>query len=165
MLPYRFEYSKTGLQLTERFEGCRLTAYADVTGVPTVGYGHTGKAITIRDGYVLPAVVVGDVWTQQMCDDALQSDIAWASNAVNTMLTFPINQQEFDALVDWVFTIGVPRFAKSSAIDLLNSGNLAAAAAVLCLYDKAGGKVIAGLLRRRQAEMAEFVAGEREGIA
>lgn len=141
-------YSKAGLQLTEAFEGVRLTAYQDVRGRWTIGYGHTG-----------PDVHAGLVWTQQQAEDALAKDIAWAASVVTQHVTFPINQAEFDALVDFVFNDGSGNFARSSMLIMLNHGRLSDAAAQFQYWDHAAGSVVAGLLRRREAEAQEFLSG------
>jgi lysozyme len=140
-------YSKTGLELTESFEGCKLVAYADplAKGKPTVGYGHTG-----------PDVVVGETWTQEQCEEALASDISWAANVVNTLVKISITQSEFDALSDFIFNVGSGNFASSTMLKLLNDNEIAAAAAQFDLWDHASGKVVAGVLRRREAETNEF---------
>jgi len=80
-------YSKTGEALTEGFEGCRLTAYQDVAGVWTIGYGTTG-----------PDVVEGLVITQDEAVVRLEKGIAWAESAVNRLVTVALTQPEFDAL-------------------------------------------------------------------
>src|SRR5271166_4474242 len=133
-------YSKEGLQLTERFEGCRLTAYQDVRGVWSIGYGHTGMD-----------VVPGLMWTQEQAEAALQADTMAAASCVNTAVTVPLTQPEFDALVDFVFNVGCGNFRKSTLLRDLNAGDYAGAAAQFDVWDWAGGKQVAGLLRRREA--------------
>jgi lysozyme len=138
-------YTSDGRHLTEQFEGCRLEAYQDVRGVWTIGYGHTG-----------PEVVEGLTCTQQQADEWLQSDIQWAANVVNNLVTTQLTQDEFNATVDFVFNAGSGNFASSTLLKDLNAGDLAAAATQFDLWDHAGGQVIAGLLRRREAETQEF---------
>ena len=140
-------YSKTGRALTEAFEGCRLKAYQDVKGVWTIGYGHTTN------------VEKGDTCTQEQADVWLSTDILWAANAVNKLVTLTMSQGMFDALTDLVLNIGVGAFSHSGMLRLLNDGHLKEAAAQFALWDKSGGTVIAGLLRRREAEAKEFMAG------
>jgi lysozyme len=138
------EYSKTGLALTESFEGCRLTAYQDQVGRWTIGYGHTA------------GVKEGDVITHDQAEAYLVADIAWAVAFVNHVVYAPINQNEFDALVDFVFNLGSGSLQHSSLLALVNRGNYELAANEFEKWDHAGGVVVAGLLRRRQAEEAEF---------
>jgi lysozyme len=136
-------YSKTGQQLTERFESCRLTAYQDVRGIWTIGWGHTPAAPDMT-------------CSQEQADTWLLSDTQTAQDAVNELVTVPLTQGEFDALVDFVFNVGRGNFKHSTMLEKLNGGNYQAAAAQFDLWDKSGGKIVAGLLRRRQAEANEF---------
>jgi lysozyme len=138
-------YSKDGLTLTEQFEGCRLVAYQDQVGVWTIGYGHTGSG-----------VVSGLTITQDQAEDLLTSDVAASAAYVNAAVMVELQQNEFDALVDFVFNLGRGAFAGSTLLKNLNAGQFDAAAAQFDLWDHAGGQVVAGLLRRRQAEQAMF---------
>lgn len=139
-------YSKPGLGLTEGFEGCRLRAYQDSKGVWTIGYGHTGKD-----------VVAGLTCTQAQADLWLQLDIEWAASEVNRVVKVPLTQAEFDALVDFVFNCGSGNFDHSTLLTLLNHNDHVKAAAEFVKWDKCGGVVLPGLLRRRKAEAALFV--------
>jgi lysozyme len=141
----RFTYSGKGLALTEQFEGCRLTAYQDQVGVWTIGYGHTGSE-----------VCAGMTITPEDAQALLARDVSNAAAFVNQIVQVDLTQEEFDALVDFVFNLGVGAFERSTLLRLLNAGEFAAAAAQFALWDRAGGAVVAGLLRRRQAETALF---------
>lgn len=138
------QYSKSGIALTESFEGVRLTAYQDSGGVWTIGYGHT------------QGVKEGDTCTPLLAETYLLLDVHTAVNTVNEAVVGPLTQPEFDALVDFVFNCGAGNFLSSTLLKLLNAGNLAGAAAEFEKWDHAGGQVVAGLLRRRLAEEAEF---------
>jgi lysozyme len=138
------EYSLTGLALTERFEGVKLTAYQDIKGVWTIGYGHTSN------------VQQGDVCTLQQAQAWLQQDVAWATRTVNTMVEVPLTQGEFDALVDFAFNLGSGSLQHSRLLALINQKDFMAAANEFDKWDHAGGAIVAGLLRRRQAETQEF---------
>lgn len=143
-------YSKNGEALTESFEadgGPKLVAFADklAGGIPTVGFGHTGADVH-----------VGAVWTLAQCVAALESDIQWAENVVNNLVTITLTQDEFDALVDFVFNVGAHNFAKSTLLKLLNNNQIHDAAAQFDLWQYAHGVKVAGLLRRRKAETALF---------
>jgi len=140
-------YSKSGEQLTEQFESCKLVAYLDSKGVPTIGYGHT------------QGVQLGDTCTQDQADQWLLEDIAWAVAVVNQYVTIELTQGEFDALVDFVFNVGSGNFHGSTLLKLLNQGDFTGAANEFERWDKSGGQIIAGLLRRRQAEEGEFNNG------
>lgn len=140
-------YSKDGLHLTEQFEGCRLVAYPDQGGVPTIGYGHTFN------------VSLGDTCTQEQAEAWLQEDIGAAVDVVNRFVKVPLTQGEFDALVDFEFNLGAKSLRDSTLLRLLNAGNYAGASEQFERWDKCNGQVVAGLLRRRLAEEAEFKAG------
>jgi len=145
------EYSKNGLHLTEQFEGCKLTAYPDPAtgGAPwTIGYGHTG-----------PDVYLGLTITQEQAEELLMQDTKKAAAAVNAKVTGDITQEEFDALVDFVFNVGAGNFAASTLLKKVNSGDIHGAAAEFEKWDMAAGKHMAGLLRRRHAEAEEFLSG------
>lgn len=145
------QYSKQGLALTESFEaagGPALKAYWDALGkVWTIGWGHTGHE-----------VVQGLVWTYQQCVEALESDINWANNVVNSLVHASLTQGEHDALVDFVYNVGAGNFAKSTMLTYLNQKNMIMAALEFEKWDKAGGAVVAGLLRRRTAEELMFTS-------
>lgn len=137
-------YSKTGLQLTERFEGCRLVAYQDSRGVWTIGYGHTAR------------VFPGMTCSRAQAETWLLEDVDWAEREVNRLVYTPLSQAEFDALVDFTFNCGAGNFDHSTLLELVNAGDMQRAAAEFAKWDRSGGQVVAGLLRRRLAEMAEF---------
>jgi lysozyme len=144
-------YSKNGLHLTEQFEGVRLTAYPDPAtgGDPwTIGYGHTG-----------PDVYPGLTITQEQAEELLTQDTEKAAAAVNAKVTGDITQEEFDALVDFVFNVGAGNFAASTLLKKVNSGDIHGAAAEFEKWDMDAGKQMAGLLRRRHAEAEEFLSG------
>lgn len=136
--------SYTGVALTEVFEGLSLVAYQDSRGVWTIGYGHTA------------GVTEGMTCTQQQAEDWLIADVQWAVSVVQNDVTVSLTQNEFDALVDFVFNVGSGNFESSTLLADLNAGNYAASADQFQRWDLAGGQVVAGLLRRRIAEENEF---------
>ena len=138
------DYSKTGLELTERFESCRLTAYQDQGGIWTIGWGHTLD------------VHAGDTCSQEQADAWLVEDTQAAANDVNELVKVSLTQGEFDALVDFVYNLGGGAFAGSTLLRRLNTGDYQGAAELFDEWDHIGGKVVAGLLRRRQDETKEF---------
>jgi lysozyme len=145
----KLTYSSNGLSLTEKFEGFRSAAYRDQVGVWTIGYGHTG-----------PDVVSGRTITPAQAQALLAKDVGIAVVCVNTLVTVKISQQEFDALVDFVFNLGIGAFKGSTMLRNLNAGDFTSAAAQFDLWDRAGGAVVAGLLRRRQTEESLFQADD-----
>ncbi len=141
----KYQYSENGLAMTKSFEGLRLTAYQDVAGVWTVGYGHTG-----------PGVHEGLTITEAEAEVYLRLDMMRAVVFVNHRVTVPITQNQFDALVDFCFNVGVGAFQKSSLLGYVNQGEFAAAAVQFSLWNRADGEVLKGLVRRRAAEAKLF---------
>lgn len=140
------KYSKQGLALTESFESCKLAAYQDQRGVWTIGWGHTR------------GVHSGMTCSQEQADAWLIEDSQWAEDEVNRQVHIALTQGEFDALVDFVFNCGSGNFEHSTLLALVNKGDVVRAAQEFEKWDHAAGKVVAGLLRRRLAEKAEFVS-------
>ncbi len=140
-----FKYSSVGLELTKQFEGCELKAYQDQVGVWTIGYGHTGT--DVKKGLTI---------TEEQASTLLAADVAWAVTCVNKSVKVAINQNQFDALVDFVFNLGCANLGQSTLLRLLNAGDSSGAAKEFLRWNRAGGKVLAGLTRRRQAEMDLF---------
>jgi lysozyme len=138
------QYSKKGIQLTEGFEGCRLTSYQDTGGVWTIGYGHTHL------------VGPGMTCTQEQAEIWLRTDMAVAETGVQALVKIPLTQGEYDALVDFAFNCGVGNLRVSTLLKLVNTGDFAHAAAEFEKWDHVNSQVVAGLLRRRLAEEAEF---------
>lgn len=140
-------YSPHGYALTKTFEGLRLTAYQDQTGLWTIGYGHTG-----------PEVHSHLTITEAQADTLLQSDLAKAAVCIRHAVTVSINQNQFDALVDFVFNLGCGRLHGSTLLRHINAGEFDLAASQFLLWDRAGIAVVPGLLARRKAEMDLFQA-------
>ena len=142
-------YSQRGLDLTKRFEaagGPNLTAYWDDKGhCWTIGYGHTG-----------PDVHQGLTWVVDQCNAALVRDVQFAEHCVNTLVTVALSQNQFDALVDFVFNEGCGNFKQSSLLRFLNKGFIAQASAEFPKWHFAGGVDMPGLLVRRLAERTLF---------
>ena len=144
------EYSKDGLHLTERFEGCRLSAYPDPGsgGDPwTIGYGHTG-----------PEVVEGLEITQEQAEQYLAQDIKQSEANVNAVVHVELTQEEFDALVDFAFNCGCRNLDSSTLMKKLNDGDYEGASQEFIKWDMAAGHHMAGLLKRREAEAAMFIS-------
>jgi lysozyme len=140
-----FKYGEAGLALTKGFEGLRLEAYADQGGVWTVGYGHTG-----------PGVYAGLAITEDQAETLLISDIAGAVACVNRLVTAKVNQNQFDALVDFTFNLGCASLAQSTLLRTVNAGDFQGAGAQFLRWDHIRGVVVMGLARRRQAEVVLF---------
>jgi lysozyme len=114
-------------------------------GVWTIGYGHTGT--DVKEGLTI---------TGDQASILLAADVAWAVTCVNKSVQSAINQNQFDALVDFVFNLGCASLGQSTLLRLVNAGNFAGAAKEFLRWNKAGGKVVKGLTKRRQAEADLF---------
>ena len=146
--------SPRGLSLLKQFEGCRLIPYKDSAGLWTIGYGHL-----IADGKTLPDSAKYKI-TQKQADLLLKYDVIPREKAVERLCAVPLSQNEFDALVSFVFNLGAGCFQRSTIRQKLNRGDKAGAAKVLLRYNRAGGKVIKGLVNRRMAEFKLFMSNQ-----
>ena len=141
--------SDKGIALIKEFEGLRLEAYPDPAtgGEPwTIGYGHTG------------GVKEGDVITEEQAEEFLRQDLKKFEDAVNSMVHYDITQGQFDALVSFAYNLGPGNLRNSTLLKIINSGSPDAAAIQFLRWDKANGKQMAGLTRRRNAEMELYLA-------
>lgn len=134
-----------GIDLIKEFEGCELKAYRCSAGVLSIGYGHTG-----------PDVEEGMTISEDRAELLLRDDLAWAEECVNKHVNLTIEQYQFDALVSLVFNIGCLAFSKSTLLKLINAYQFEAAALQFPRWNKAGGRELAGLTRRRLAEKELF---------
>ena len=134
-----------GTTLIQSFESCRLTAYLDQGGIPTIGWGHTA------------GVQMGDTCTQEQADTWFVADTGAACRVVNVNVDVAITQGQFDALVSLCFDIGGGRFHGSTLLRILNAGDTVGAADQFLVWDHDNGQQDPGLLRRRQAERALFL--------
>ena len=140
--------SKEGLALIKKFEGCRLESYRCSANVLTIGYGHTG------------GVLETDVITQDDADKLLEEDIAKFEKYVNDNDIVELNQSQFDALVAWTFNLGVGNLRQSTMLRKLNEGDYQSVPSEMNRWNKAGGKTLDGLIRRRKAEGLLFESKE-----
>ncbi|MCK2054768.1 lysozyme [Methylobacterium sp. 37f] len=138
--------SIAGLSLIKSFEGCELTAYKCPAGALTIGYGHTGSDVK-----------PGQVITPHRAEELLQGDLAKFEQAVSKALKVAVSPNQFGALVSLAYNIGGTALARSTLIKRLNAGDTQGAADQFLAWNKAGGKVLKGLTRRREAERALFL--------
>lgn len=136
---------KAGLDLIKSFEGWRDTAYICPAGVLTIGYGSTGAHVK-----------AGMKISQERGEALLRADLARFESAVTKLVAVNVTQNQYDAMVSLAFNIGISAFSKSSVLRHTNARNWDAAAKSFALWNKGGGKVLAGLTRRRAAEAALF---------
>jgi len=145
--PEPITMSNEGLTVLRHFEGLRLKAYRDPVGVWTIGYGHTG-----------PDVYEGLVWSQAQADKALRDRLDREFvPGVLAVITRSMRQCELDAMVDLAYNVGVAAFQDSTLVRKFNAGDTAGAADEFLRWDKAGGKSLLGLRRRRAADRALFL--------
>ena len=136
--------SNTGIDLIKHFEGCELEAYKCAAGVWTIGYGH------IKDVY--PRMKI----TQEQAEEMLVHELTEYENYINDCVTVPMSENQFDAMVSWVFNLGVGNLKASTLLKVLNAGDYKGVPEQIMRWNKAGGKVLEGLTRRRQAEADLF---------
>jgi|TARA_B110000977_G_scaffold153843_1_gene195477 lysozyme len=140
--------SLEGLSLIKRFEGCRLKAYKCSAGVLTIGYGHTG------------GVTETDTITQDDANKLLQEDVAKFEEYVDDNVIVELNQGQFDALVAWTFNLGPGNLRESTMLKKLNEADYTSVPNEMKRWNKAGGKTLDGLIRRRNAEALLFQSKE-----
>ncbi len=146
------DLSAAGEALIKHFEGYRNATYLDQGGVPTIGWGHTG--------WYAPGVPVtlGQTCTMDQAEAWFKADTAWAVAAVNNLITRPMTQNQFDALVDFTYNCGSGALAHSTVRRDFNAGDVTGAANALLELDYAGSVVSPGLKARREAERALFLS-------
>lgn len=137
--------SQSGLSLIKSFEGLRLQAYQDAVGVWTIGYGATRG---VKSGMSI---------SKEQAERMLLNDVQRFEPEVQRLITAPLNQNQWDALLSFTYNLGATNLESSTLRRLLNAGNYAAAAEQFARWNKAGGQVLAGLTRRRQAERDLFL--------
>lgn len=138
------QVSVSGLALIAKFETLSLKSYPDRGGY-SIGYGHRA-----------PEVRPGQTCTVEQAIEWLKTDAACVAEALNRLVTVPLNQNQFDALASLTYNIGIERFAHSTLLEDLNARNYQAAAGWFPQWDHEDGIEIAGLERRRLAEQARF---------
>ena len=137
--------SQEGLELIKKFEGCKLEAYKCSAGVLTIGYGHTG------------GVNPYDEISQEEAENLLKEDITKFEKYVEDNVKIDLKQNQFDALVAWTFNLGVGNLRSSTMLKELNNLNYKKVPSEMKRWNKAGGKTLNGLVRRREAEALLFV--------
>jgi lysozyme len=146
--------TERGANLVKHFESCLkpvkdgFKAYKCPAGVLTIGWGHTnhhGIKFTNED-----------VWSQADCDAAFTDDMKGFEDAVKHLVTVPLTAYQFDALVSFTYNVGEGALSKSTLLKKLNAGDYKGAAQEFKRWNKANGKELAGLTRRRASEALMF---------
>lgn len=137
-----------GKTLIKKSEGKKLTAYKPIPEDPwTIGYGHT---VGVREG---------DKITNEEAENFLGADLLVYEDCINTFCHLELAQNEFDALVSFTYNLGCGNFRKSTLLILLNAGDRAGAAEQFPRWNRAAGRVMAGLTKRRMKERELFLHG------
>ena len=142
------QISEKGTSLIKHFEGCRLEAYQDSVGIWTIGYG------TIK------GVKEGDKINQDEAEHLLQEEMPEYEGYINDMVKVPLEQNQFDALCSWVFNLGPKNLQESTLLKLLNAGDYHTTPEQIKRWNKAGGVILGGLVKRREAEANLFEGKE-----
>ncbi|KWW18795.1 muraminidase [Pseudomonas putida] len=137
--------SQRGLSLIKSFEGLRLHAYQDSVGVWTIGYGATR------------GVKAGMKISKEQAERMLLNDVQRFEPEVERLITAPLNQNQWDALISFTYNLGAANLESSTLRRLINAGDYKSAAEQFSRWNKAGGQVLAGLTRRRAAERELFL--------
>jgi len=136
--------SQEGISLIKKFEGCELEAYKCAAGVWTIGYGHTKN------------VKENDVITKEEAESMLVHELQEYCNDVDIAVKVDLKQNEFDALVSWTYNLGPTNLNSSTMLRVLNEGKHDDVPTQIKRWNKAGGEVLKGLIRRRNAEALMF---------
>lgn len=139
--------SAAGAVAIVQHEGLKKTAYVDPVGVVTVCAGHTATA------------KLGQTLTKQQCAELLKQDVIHAERAVKRLVKVPLTQNQFDALVSFVFNVGEGNFAKSTLLRRINANDCWGAAQEFNRWVYAGGRVLPGLVQRRASEGRTWATG------
>lgn len=138
--------SQTGLGLIKKAEGLKTKAYRCPAGILTIGYGHTHN------------VKEGDTCTPEQAGVWLKEDCLVAELTIRANVKVPLSQNQFDALVSFIFNLGSGNFVGSTLLKKLNAGDYAGAAAEFDRWVNAGGRELPGLVERRAVEKALFLS-------
>lgn len=153
MEEFSYQVSDDAVELAKHHEGFRARAYLDPIGIPTIGYGLT--RYFHRPGNV--KVRMGDFITEDEAAYALQYVMQSFIDQVADVITVELDQHQVDALASFIYNIGVTNFRNSTMLRLINAGDFDGAAKQFPRWNKAGGKVLPGLTRRRNDEMMLFM--------
>lgn len=142
--------SNSGINLIKSFEGKHLKAYDDGVGVLTIGFGTIKYPNGVR-------VKKGDTCTEEQAESYLKNDLVKFENAINRLVKVPLTQNQFDALASFTYNLGETNLSISTLLKKLNAKDYKGAADQFERWNKAGGKVMNGLTRRRKAEKELFL--------
>ena len=136
--------SQNGIDLIKKWEGCELKAYKCPAGVWTIGYGHTNG---VKEGQKI---------TQEQAETFLRQDIEYFEKGVTKLVSAPITQNQFDALVSFAYNVGLGAFKTSTLRKKLNEKDYCGASKEFAKWNKSKGKVLKGLTNRRKDEKSMY---------
>ena len=140
----KMKISEDGLELIKKFEGCETSAYQDSVGVWTIGFGHT------------KGVEEGQTCSIEDAESMLADEMDEYEGYINNMVKVDLQQHEFDSLVAWVYNLGPTNLSESTMLKVLNGGQFDRVPDEMNRWTRAGGEILEGLVRRRQAESLMF---------
>ena len=144
--------SSKGKAIIKRYEGFRAKPYLCPAGVPTIGYGATyyadGRKVTLKDAPI----------SEADADKLLDKMLGKYEDAVNRYVQVPINQNQFDALVSFCYNLGQENLRNSTLLKKVNAKDFKGAADQFLRWNRAGGRVLAGLTKRRTDERKLFLS-------
>ena len=136
--------SGEGISLIKKFEGCELESYQDAVGVWTIGYGHTKD---VKEGMTI---------SKEQADNMLLNELDEYCEHVEKAVQVNLDQCQFDALVCWVYNLGPTNLQDSTLLRILNEGDYGGVPEQIKRWNKAGGVILGGLVKRREAEANLF---------
>ena len=142
--PQRSSQGVSDVSLIKKWEGLRLKAYLCPANVWTIGYGHTKG--------VHPDMVI----TTQTADELLREDLRWVEDTINESVKVELTQNQYDALASFIYNVGAGAFKKSTMLRKLNDMDYHGASKEFPRWNKGGGVVLQGLVKRRQEEQELF---------
>ncbi len=137
--------SDNGINLIKKFEGLKTKAYKCPAGIWTIGYGHTA------------GVKSTDTCTIEQATNYLKTDVKTAENAIEKYVKVELNQNQFDALVSFIYNVGSVAFRKSTMLKFINNSHFPLAAGQFDLWIYSKGEKLEGLVTRRKAEKELFL--------
>ena len=144
--------SAEGIALIKKFEGLELDSYQCSANVWTLGYGHT------------QGVAEGDSCSEEAAEIILVNDLKEFETYVNALVDVDLDQNQFDALVAWTFNLGPTNLRTSTLLKKLNAGDYNDVPSEIKRWNRAGGQVLDGLIRRREAEALLFAGEQWENV-
>lgn len=142
--------------LIKRFEGCRLQAYPDPASPLARGEGTDGRPWTVGYGCTGPGIGSGTVWTQEQADQQLEHRLTSVEESVRALVKVPLTDDQLAALCSFEWNTGALHC--STLLRLLNEGDYLSAAGQFLRWNKAQGRVLPGLVTRREAELDLFIS-------